>query len=54
MISCGKGNSYGHPHQELLERLKEQQVEWLRTDERGAVTIKTDGKRLFDMILWEK
>ena len=22
MISCGKGNRYGHPHQELLERLK--------------------------------
>ena len=44
IISCGKGNSYGHPHKELLERLKEKQIGWYVTVERGAITV-TEGKR---------
>ena len=43
IISCGEGNSYGHPHKELLERLKEKQIGWYVTIERGAITV-TAGK----------
>ncbi|MCR4277821.1 MAG: MBL fold metallo-hydrolase [Candidatus Berkelbacteria bacterium] len=36
-ISVGKGNSYGHPHQEILDRLKNLNIPVLRTDQDGAV-----------------
>lgn len=39
LISCGRNNRYGHPHEELLERLAEQDVRILRTDHSGAVII---------------
>lgn len=39
VISCGKKNRYGHPHKELLERLKESNAKVWRTDEKGALTI---------------
>lgn len=45
IISCGEGNSYGHPHKELLERLKEKQIGWYVTIERGAITV-TAGKEI--------
>ena len=42
VISCGKDNSYGHPHQTTLNKLKARGVEYYRTDEdskNGAVII---------------
>ena len=39
LISCGAKNRYGHPHRELLERLKEQGAAVYMTKDRGAVTI---------------
>jgi competence protein ComEC len=39
LISCGKNNSYGHPHKDLLERLDEAGAMAIRTDKRGAVHI---------------
>lgn len=47
VISCGEKNKYGHPHKELLERLKAVDSHVYSTPERGAVTIKTDGRRLW-------
>ncbi|MEH2956658.1 ComEC/Rec2 family competence protein [Candidatus Merdisoma sp. JLR.KK006] len=44
LISCGQDNSYGHPHEETLERLENAQSRWLLTAEQGAVTIRSDGK----------
>lgn len=44
LISAGENNSYGHPHQETLERLEECGAETLITYESGAITIRTDGK----------
>lgn len=46
LISCSKTNRYGHPHQELLNRLElvDSQVEI--TYETGAITIWTDGERM--------
>jgi competence protein ComEC len=46
LISCGKNNSYGHPHKELLERLLRIGCHVRITYETGAVTIKTDGNKL--------
>jgi competence protein ComEC len=46
LISCGKNNRYGHPHGEVLERLDDIGSEVLITYESGAITIKTDGKRM--------
>lgn len=39
LISCGKDNSYGHPHEELLERLEKAGVKIYVTAWTGAVTI---------------
>jgi competence protein ComEC len=46
LISCGEDNSYGHPHKELIERLKHIGSELKITYEKGAITIKTDGKKV--------
>jgi competence protein ComEC len=43
VISAGRGNSYGHPHRELLGRMEEAGVEVYITYESGAVIIETDG-----------
>ncbi len=40
LISSGQGNRYGHPHQELLDRLADHSVELVRTDQSGAVLLK--------------
>lgn len=40
VISSGEDNSYGHPHEELLERLEETGTKVLRTDQMGAIEIK--------------
>ncbi len=44
VISCGKDNSYGHPHRETIESLQKNGSEVFRTDELGTIIIKTDGK----------
>lgn len=46
VISCGAGNSYGHPHGEVLERLSEVGSEVFRTDLSGSISFKTDGQNL--------
>jgi beta-lactamase superfamily II metal-dependent hydrolase len=43
IISCGKGNSYGHPSESVLESVSEAGVaekNIFRTDEGGAVRLK--------------
>lgn len=45
MISAGVRNLYGHPNRLTLERLKEQQIEIMRTDIQGALFVRTDGKQ---------
>lgn len=37
IVSSGRNNSFGHPHQEVLDVLEENQVEVLRTDESGMI-----------------
>ena len=43
VIMVGKGNSYGHPNQETLEKLKKINTPIYRTDENGTITIISDG-----------
>lgn len=47
VISCGRGNRYGHPHEETLQRTEEAGARVFRTDRCGAVMVRTDGKRMF-------
>lgn len=46
VVSCGRGNRYGHPHEETLQRTEEAGARIFRTDRCGAVTVRTDGKRM--------
>lgn len=46
LISCGKGNKYGHPHPELLQRLEQQDCDVKVTFESGAIRITTDGSKM--------
>lgn len=43
IVSCGKDNSYGHPHKEALEHFAETGAEVLRTDELGDIVFTSDG-----------
>lgn len=43
LISAGRGNRYGHPHEETLQRLEEAGAAIYSTIGRGAVTVKSDG-----------
>ncbi len=40
VISCGKGNSYGHPHKEALDYIQANAMTCLRTDESGDIIFK--------------
>ena len=46
MISCGRDNSYGHPHKETIERLETIGAKIWITSESGAFELQTDGERL--------
>jgi competence protein ComEC len=46
IISCGENNRYGHPHQELIQRLEDDEMEVMITKDIGAITIKVKGKEL--------
>lgn len=42
IISAGKDNSYGHPHKEVLDGLKDAGIKIYRTDEQGRVHLSLD------------
>ncbi len=46
VISYGQGNSYGHPHKEVLERFDVRSVTVFGTGMNGAVRLETDGTRI--------
>lgn len=47
LISAGRDNRYGHPHAETIERLEELGSQIYSTQTCGAVTIRTDGKKIW-------
>ena len=46
IISCGVDNSYGHPHREILDIIKNMGIEAYRTDKQGQITITSDGNTI--------
>ena len=46
VITCGAGNSYGHPHTETLETLREREMTVYRSDLCGSIVATTDGSSL--------
>ena len=47
VISCGAGNSYGHPHEKALNRIRKYTDKIYRTDLDGAISIFSDGSKLY-------
>lgn len=46
VITCGAGNSYGHPHERTLDTLEECGATVYRSDVNGDVSITSDGVQL--------
>jgi competence protein ComEC len=46
LISSGRGNTFGHPAPEVLQRLESIGATVLRTDRHGQITLGTDGQDL--------
>ncbi len=46
VVSSGKDNRYGHPHQEVLALLEKLNIKTLRTDTSGSIIFKSDGVNL--------
>lgn len=46
VISCGKDNSYGHPHAEVISKLEEDDVQIYRTDTMGTIQAVSDGENV--------
>ena len=46
IISVGKDNSYGHPTEEVLSRLRDAEVKTFRTDLQGDIICISDGKNV--------
>ncbi|MCM1022622.1 MAG: MBL fold metallo-hydrolase [Prevotella sp.] len=47
VIQCGAGNSYGHPHAEILERIAAIGAKYFRNDINGTVKVYSDGEQIF-------
>lgn len=43
LIGVGENNKFGHPNEDVLNRLKEFRIKIYRTDECGEIRIKTNG-----------
>jgi competence protein ComEC len=42
VISCGRENSFGHPHRSVLDTLRRHDVEVFRTDKQGDIAFDVD------------
>ena len=50
VISCGYQNSYGHPHRETMDYLKNKKIKIMRTDLQKTISCTSNGKK----IRWNK
>lgn len=46
VISCGKNNTYGHPHKETISKLQNKNIKIYRTDKDGNIVFLSDGKEV--------
>lgn len=46
VISCGKGNDYGHPHKSTMKKLEAKSIPVYRTDECGTIVCESDGSNI--------
>lgn len=46
VVSAGRDNPFGHPHSSVLERYEALGALVLRTDRRGSIFIRSDGRRI--------
>jgi len=46
IVSCGRGNRFGHPAPEVIARLAAAGTRVVRTDLEGQITIETDGREV--------
>ena len=46
IVSAGINNQYGHPHDEVINLLNQENIKTYRTDTDGTITFKTDGKNI--------
>ena len=46
VISCGEGNQYGHPDEDIMEKLESMEIELYRSDKQGTVVVVSDGTEL--------
>ncbi len=44
VISCGKDNSYGHPHSETVNRLNKSGIRYFQTDIDGNIVFSSNGE----------
>ena len=51
IVSVGEDNSYGHPHDEIIDRYGDAGVPMFRTDELGTILAVSDGNEI--TITWE-
>ena len=45
-VTCGAGNSYGHPDKSTLNKLKARNITAYRSDLNGTVVAATDGSQI--------
>lgn len=43
VISCGKGNQYGHPDKDTMDKLESMEIQVYRTDQQGTIIAVSDG-----------
>ncbi|MGL5540123.1 MAG: MBL fold metallo-hydrolase [Erysipelotrichaceae bacterium] len=43
VLTVGADNTYGHPHQEVIERLQSKKIPLYRTDESGSLVFRSNG-----------
>lgn len=47
IISAGKNNRYGHPHQQVIDILEKAHVQILRTSDEGTIIFESDGTNVW-------
>lgn len=52
VISVGKFNKFGHPHPQVVQRLRDSGARILRTDRDAAIILTTDGKEI-EQVYWK-